>query len=219
MSVASITSNLPRHYDPLSASVLVLNRFFMAVRVVNIKRAFALLYKQVAEVVSVEDGSFATYDISTWLELSQMKETFEPERHEWIRTVRTSIAIPRVIRLLRFDRMPRHEVKLNRRNIFARDGSRCQYCGKRFPSSELSLDHVVPRSQGGKTTWNNLVCACVSCNAHKGGRTPREARMKLRKKPVRPKACPTIAQHASTPRYRDWQYFLDSAYWNVELRD
>ena len=110
MSVAFTATAFPRSYDPLSASVLVLNRFFMAVRVINIRRAFALLYKDVAEVVSVEDGSFATYDISTWVELSQMKQTFEPERHEWIRTVRTSIAVPRVIRLLRFDRLDRKSV-------------------------------------------------------------------------------------------------------------
>ncbi|MFZ9098645.1 MAG: HNH endonuclease, partial [Burkholderiaceae bacterium] len=69
--------------------------------------------------------------------------------------------------------------KFIRRNIFARDGSRCQYCGKRFPTSELSIDHVVPRSQGGKTTWTNVVTACRGCNHRKGNRTPEQARMPL----------------------------------------
>lgn len=205
--------------DPLSASVLVLNRFFMALRVVNIRRAFVLLYKQLAEVVAVEDGSFATYDFHTWTELSQYKQAFEPERHEWIHTVRMNIAVPRVIRLMDFDKVPRHEVKFNRRNIFARDNNRCQYCGRRFPTSELSLDHVLPKSQGGHSSWQNIVCACVKCNVRKGGRTPHQAHMKLVRRPVKPKACPTLRLHASSPRYRSWQVFLDNAYWNVELVD
>jgi 5-methylcytosine-specific restriction endonuclease McrA len=213
------TISAARPADPLSASVLVLNRFYMALRVVSIRRAFVLLYKRLAEVVSVEDDSFATYDFHTWTELSEYKREFEPAKHEWIHTVRLTIAVPRVIRLVAFDRVPRREVKFNRRNIFARDGNRCQYCGKRFPTSDLSLDHVIPRSRGGRTGWNNIVCACMRCNVRKGGRTPREAGLRLVRKPVRPKACPTITLHARSPRYRSWQMFLDHAYWNVELVD
>ena len=205
--------------DPLSASVLVLNKFFMALRVVNIRRAFVLLYKELAEVVSVEDGSFATYDFDSWTELSQYRELFEPNRHEWIRSVRLHIAVPRVIRLTGFEKMPRREAKFNRRNIFARDGNRCQYCGKKFPSIDLSLDHVIPKSRGGRAGWHNIVCACLSCNVRKGGRTPREAHMKLIRRPVKPKACPTLRMRAANPRYRSWQVFLDTAYWNVELVD
>ena len=205
--------------SPLNASVLVLNRLFMAVRVVNIRRAFQLLYKRMAEVVTVEDGSFATYDFTTWTELSQYKKIFEPAQHEWIHTVRLEIAVPRVILLLGFDRMPRNDVKFNRRNLFARDGNRCQYCGRKFASSELSLDHVIPRSRGGKTTWDNVVCACVRCNVRKGGRTPHEAGVRLVRAPQKPRACPTLRLHASSARYRTWQYFLDNAYWNIELVD
>ncbi len=83
--------------------------------------------------------------------------------------------MPRVIRLLAYDRLPKQTVRFNRRNLFARDNNRCQYCGKRFPTSELSLDHVVPRSRGGDTTWENIVCSCVACNVRKGGRTPTSA--------------------------------------------
>jgi len=210
---------VPRSPDPLSASVLVLNRLFMAVRVVNIRRAFTLLYKELAEVVSVEDGTYATYDFTSWTEVSQYKKLFEQADHEWIHTVRLAIAVPRVIRLLRFDKVPRREVRFNRRNIYARDGSRCQYCGKKFPTSELSLDHVIPKSRGGTMGWSNVVCACVLCNVRKGGRTPREAGMKLIRRPFMPKACPTISLHATSPRYRSWKHFLDAAYWNVELRE
>ena len=203
----------------LDASVLVLNRLFMAVRVIPARHAFVMLFKRVAEVVSVEDETYATYDFSSWTEVSQYRRQFQPEAHEWVRTVRFEIAVPRVIRLLTYDRLPKTRVRLNRRNLFARDASRCQYCGRKFRSSELSIDHVVPRSRGGRTMWTNVVCACMTCNVRKGGRTPDEAGMHLVQKPVQPRFSPVITLHASSERYRSWKQFLDAAYWHVELRD
>jgi len=126
--------------------------------------------------------------------------------------------VPRIMRLIFYDRLPRKDVKFNRRNIFARDGGRCQYCGKKFPSSELSLDHVLPRSQGGKTTWDNVVCCCLACNVRKGGRTPQQSHMKLIVKPHKPRRCPVINVKLSNVRYRSWKQFLDHAYWSVELK-
>jgi 5-methylcytosine-specific restriction endonuclease McrA len=128
------------------------------------------------------------------------------------------IAVPRIIRLLFYDRLPRTDVKFNRRNIFARDKNKCQYCGKHFPTSELSLDHVIPRTQGGKTTWENIVCACAACNVKKGGQIPREAGMKLIKKPTKPRHNPLVHVHLGHRRYRSWKQFLDHAYWSVELK-
>ena len=203
----------------LDASVLVLNRLFMAVRVIPARHAFVMLWKHVAEVVSVEDETYATYDFTSWTEVSQYRRQFQPAAHEWVRTVRFEIAVPRVIRLLTYDRLPKTRVRLNRRNLFARDASRCQYCGRKFRSSELSIDHVVPRSRGGRTTWTNVVCACMACNVRKGGRTPDEAGMHLVQKPVQPRFSPVITLHASSERYRSWKQFLDAAYWHVELRD
>ena len=78
-------------------------------------------------------------------------------------------------------------MKLNRRNLYARDANRCQYCGQRFPTKELTIDHIVPRMIGGEHSWQNLVCACVKCNARKGGRTPVQAKMRLVRGPVRQK--------------------------------
>ena len=135
-----------------------------------------------------------------------------------MRTVRFEIAVPRIIRLLGYDRLPRQDVKLNRRNIYARDHSMCQYCGKKFSTQELSLDHVMPRSMGGTTTWDNLVCACVYCNAKKGGRTPHQARMHLAKLPVKPKRNPVINVRLGNDKYASWKHFLDHAYWSVELK-
>lgn len=202
----------------LSSSVLVLNRLYMAVRVVNVRRAMSMLYRNMAEVISVEDGQYLSYDFGDWVEVSEFKSHFEPERHDWIRTVRFQIAVPRIVRLLRYDRVPRVRVKLNRRNLFARDQNHCQYCGRKFSSSELSLDHVIPRSQGGEATWQNLVCACMKCNVRKGGRTPRQAHMKLVAQPRRPSHSPVLTVKLSDSKYASWKQFLDYAYWNVELK-
>jgi 5-methylcytosine-specific restriction endonuclease McrA len=203
----------------LDAKVLVLNRFYSAIRVIDARRAFILLAKEIAEVVAVEDGSYVSYPFSTWAELSEFRKQFEEGDHDWVRTARISIAVPKIVRVLGYDRLPREQVKLNRRNIYARDGNRCQYCGKTFPTKELTLDHVKPRVQGGGNSWTNLVCACVKCNARKGGRTPEQAGVKLIRTPAKPKRNPAISLRLGSPKYESWKAFLDEAYWTVELSD
>jgi len=204
----------------LESSVLVLNRSYVAIHVVSVKRAFGLLCKSLAEVIHVgEDQSYQAYDFWTWKEFSELKAQIgEKEDADWVRTVSFEIMAPRVVRLLVYDRLPKRVVRFNRRNIFARDGNRCQYCGRKLPSSELSIDHVVPRSRGGQTVWNNVVCACVECNKRKGGRTPKEAGMRLVHKPVRPKRSPVIMLKLRLSKYETWKHFLDEAYWSVELQ-
>ncbi len=208
----------------LSANVLVLNRFYQAVRVVNVRRAFSLLFRDLAEVIHIETDEatgqhrWQNLGFTEWAELSELKRTFEPDQYDWIHTVRFQIAVPRIIRLLGYDKLPRQDVKFNRRNIYARDSNRCQYCGRKFPTTELSLDHVVPKSQNGKSTWENIVCCCVKCNVKKGGRTPEQARMHLITKPVKPKRSPVINIRLADERYQSWKQFLDTAYWSVELK-
>lgn len=202
----------------LDAKVLVLNRAFAAVRVVSARRAFVLLARDVAEVIDPTDGAYTNYDLTSWTELSELKYEFEPDAHDWVRTVRIDIAVPKIIRLIGYDKLPAQGVKLNRRNLFARDRNRCQYCGNLFPTSELSIDHVKPRTQGGPDTWENLVCACVKCNSKKGGRTPEEARMKLINKPKQPRRNPLISVRLGHEKYNSWKAFLDDAYWSVELK-
>jgi 5-methylcytosine-specific restriction endonuclease McrA len=204
--------------EALSASVLVLNRFYMAVHVVSVRRAFALLCRELAEVVHIEEGQYANYNFESWREISEMKARYKSEHEDWIRSVNFEIRVPRVIRLLFYDRLPKQTIRFNRRNIFARDANRCQYCGRRFPTSELSLDHVVPRSRGGETNWENIVCSCVKCNVKKGGRTPQEANMQLVKPPVRPKRSPLLSVKLGNPKYESWKTFLDNAYWSVDLK-
>ncbi|MEM7228202.1 MAG: HNH endonuclease [Planctomycetota bacterium] len=203
----------------LGENVLVLNRFYTAIRVVDARRAFTLLCKEAAEVIAVENGRYLNYDFQTWTAIANLQREFEPDAHTWLRTSRMYIAVPKIIRLFGYDRLPRQEVKLNRRNLYGRDGSRCQYCGKKFATKELTLDHVVPRVQGGQHTWENLVCACVRCNSKKGGRTPHQARMHLIRQPVRPKRNPAITLSLGKAKYASWKAFLNDAYWTVELRD
>lgn len=204
--------------DSLGSSVLVLNRTYLAVHVIGVRRAFSLLCRELAEVIHIEDGQYSNYDFPSWREVSEARSRFKEPHQDWIRSVNFEIQVPRVIRLLFYDRLPRQTVRFNRRNIFARDGNRCQYCGKRFITSELSLDHVKPRSQGGDTTWDNIVCCCVKCNVKKGGRTPEQAHMHLIRPPVKPKRSPLLSIKLGNPKYESWKSFLDSAYWSVDLK-
>ena len=202
----------------INCNVLVLNKHYLPIRIVNVKRAFSLLFRELAEVIHVENGHSLAYDFDSWVEISELSKEFEPYDHDWIRTVRFDIAIPRIVRLLLYDRLPKQQVKFNRRNIFARDNNRCQYCGKKFSTAELSLDHIVPRSRNGANSWENIVCSCMKCNVRKGGKTPTEAGMRLIAKPIKPRVSPVINIKLSDNRYRSWKQFLDHAYWNVELK-
>ena len=151
----------------LCAPVLALNRHFAPLRVVDVKRAMSLLVTGAAEVVDVEDRHFYTYDFRSWRELSELKAELEREKYDWLGLVKGELAVPNVIRLTHFNPYHRTRVPLSRRNIYLRDRNICQYCGRKFPTSELSLDHVFPRSRGGGSTWTNLVCACTDCNSRK----------------------------------------------------
>lgn len=103
-----------------------------------------------------------------------------------IHTVSRRLAVPSIVRLTVFVRFRRREAKFSRRNIYLRDGFRCQYCGDRPPVHELTCDHVIPRSRGGRTEWSNIVTCCIPCNRRKGGRTPAEAGLRLIHNPSQP---------------------------------
>ena len=207
--------------EALQSSVLVLNRSFVPLHLVTAQRAFGLLFKAVAEVVTLEDGQLELYNFETWQEVSAFKKQAGAldGDSEWISTIRFELQVPRVIRLQLYNNYPRRRVSFNRRNIFARDENRCQYCGRKYPTNELSLDHVVPLSRGGLTCWANIVCACTRCNARKGGRLPREASMKLIQTPYEPKSNPAFQVKIASPRYPSWKHFVDEAYWSVPLKD
>jgi 5-methylcytosine-specific restriction endonuclease McrA len=103
-----------------------------------------------------------------------------------VRSVRFSYLVPAVVRLVKYARQPRHDVRFTRQNIYLRDQYQCQYCGKKLQSEQLTYDHVIPRSRGGKTNWQNIVTCCHPCNKRKGGKTPEQAGLKLLRPPARP---------------------------------
>jgi 5-methylcytosine-specific restriction endonuclease McrA len=195
----------------LNTKVLVLNRSFLPVHITSVRRAFSLLYQGLAHAV---DQEYRTFDFESW---SQLSASVHDER---IGLVGRAIRVPRVILLLAYDRVPKRRVRFSRFNIYTRDRNTCQYCGQTFPRSELNLDHVVPRSRGGRSTWENVVCSCHECNRKKGGRTPEEAGMKLLRPPRRPEWTPFMLENFSLRRYKEWAPFLsvvDVSYWNTEL--
>ncbi len=192
----------------LDTNVLVLNRFYMAIRVVNVRRAMTLLYRECAEVIGHNEAQYVSYDFESWCEISQLASIEKQPGEDYIRAVGFEILAPRIVRLSRFDRMPQQTVRFNRKNLFTRDDHRCQYCGKNEPVHRLSLDHVIPRSHGGPTTWENVVCSCLRCNSRKGGRTPKQARMKLLSEPTKPRLNPLLAQSIEDPRYECWKTFI-----------
>ena len=193
----------------LNTKVLVLNRSYLPVHITSVRRALALLYQDIAQAV---DHEYRTFDFASWADLAADEDA--------IGLVGRAIRVPRVILLVAYDRVPRRYVRFSRFNIFARDQNLCQYCGRQFPRSELNLDHVVPRSKGGKSVWENVVCSCLRCNRLKGGNTPAEAGMRLVRQPFRPQWTPFMTETFSLRRYKEWLPFLsavDAAYWNTEL--
>lgn len=195
----------------LDTKVLILNRSYLPIHVTSVRRAFSLLYQGIARAVNEQ---YQTFDFDSWSDLSVSVND------ESIGMVNRAIRVPRVILLVSYDRIPKRHVRFSRYNIYARDKSTCQYCGRKLPRHELNLDHVIPRSLGGMSTWENVVCSCHECNRRKGGRTPEVAGMALLYKPVRPKWTPFMQETFNLTRYREWLPFLntiDVSYWNTEL--
>lgn len=196
----------------IEGPVLVLNRTFLPVQITSIKRAICLVFKGLAKVV---DSEYQLYDFESWSEIGL---ALGDER---IHMTHSAIKVPRVIMLQFYEKLPRRSVRLTRQNIYLRDKNMCQYCGVMFSRAELNLDHVVPISQGGKTTWTNVVCSCLRCNHKKGGRTPMQAGLKLLTQPAEP--AHSIFMHVSPkPHLLDaWRVYmnpLDFAYWCLELK-
>lgn len=165
---------------------LVLNQNYEPLNVCSVKRAFVLVYRGKAEVLEEGDEPISG----------------APLAHGGALTFPT----PSVIRLAHFVRRPHPRPRLTRREVFVRDGERCQYCGQR--GGQLTLDHVLPKHRGGQHEWENLVTACRSCNHRKGGRTPEEARMALLTEPRRPSTHPAAMYAPYLTRYTEWRPFL-----------
>jgi 5-methylcytosine-specific restriction endonuclease McrA len=197
----------------ISNPVLVLNRNWQPIHVCTVKRAMKLVANEYncgtpkARVINCDDESFQMMDWADWAEL------LPRDADEGLRSMNLIFRVPEVIALSRYDGYPINKVHFSRRMLYKRDHFECQYCGEKPKTSELTLDHVMPKSRGGKTTFDNCVLACVTCNFKKADRTPKEAHMKLRRKPKRP-------QHnllKGDYRIKSWEQFLGAAYWMAEM--
>jgi len=185
---------------------LVLNKAWQPVNIVGMRRALTLMFQGHAQVVHAEaDGAHRVFTLAEWMDYSER----HPDAARSIRAVRLALLAPSVLLLTEFDRLPRREVRFCRRNVYLRDGHRCQYCGRVFSPGELTLDHVVPRELGGRTTWENIVTACARCNARKANRLPLQAGMTPRKAPARPRWRAFLSVLADTEREGAWQPFIN----------
>ncbi len=162
------------------SAVLVLNQDFTPISICTVQRAFLLVFLNKAEMLSEKPDAS-------------------------LRSINQHFPFPSVIRILQYAHIPYKGVVLTRHNVFKRDGFLCQYCGD---NKELTLDHLVPRSKGGKSTWTNLVTACKSCNARKGDYSPDQAGLRLVRKPIKPSYVMFLRATTSEMR-QDWIPFLD----------
>lgn len=194
---------------------LVVNKNFCAVSVTTWKNAMSLLYQGVADAI---DDDYMMYSFEDWKELSKLMKKFP---NGFVRTVKDQIAVPEIIRLRNFEKLPKRAVKFTRRNIYKHYNYRCCYCGNTFHTSKLNLDHVIPKSRGGKTNWENIVTSCLPCNTKKRNRTPEEAGMRLLTHPTRPKwkGNKSVLEINSNIEIKlSWQKIIDAAYWDQELK-
>jgi len=201
--------------ERMSASVLteptlVLNRNWLPIRVCSARRALTLAFKDLARIIG--PNSYALHDFVSWSDLAV------PQGDPCIQTVSLRLRIPEVIVLRWCDRFLRPRVVFSRRNLFRRDANTCQFCGKRKPTESLSIDHIVPRSLGGESSWSNCVVACLDCNSRKGNRTLKVAGMRCIRVPKEPPAHAAFTLHLSK-RKASWEQFVSEAYWNVELQN
>jgi 5-methylcytosine-specific restriction endonuclease McrA len=190
----------------LTYKVLVLNRLWQAVNIVGVQRAFCLLLQDHAQVIHTGDGSFQVMDSAAWLEHSELDAPGDSDAY--VQTVRLRVRVPKVLLLRNYDQLPVKEVRFTRDNLFERDHYRCQYCGNHFPDHQLNMDHVIPRAKGGRTSWENIVTACIPCNTRKADRLPHQASMHLMKKPERPRFRPFISSLIDQTYDADWEHFI-----------
>lgn len=183
----------------LEQRALVLNRSWIAIGTTTVRAALCLMHRAAAHAVEPAQGTI--HDFDSWSRLSVL------DAEPCVRTVRYRLRAPEVLLLARYDAVPRRRISFSRRNVYRRDRFTCQYCGARPSDDALTVDHVIPRSRGGKTTWTNCVVSCARCNRRKSNRTPEESGVRLIHPPQEPtwSPCLTIPHDQ---RRRSWDPFI-----------
>ena len=195
----------------LQRPTLVLNRRWTPIRTAPVQEAIGLVAKGTAMII--EPDSFEAHDLLSWNDVSRVRARLG---EGLIRSPRLALVPPEVILLTTYEGEGGRAVVFSRKNLFKRDRYTCQYCGIQPGPEELTVDHVVPRSRGGTSTWENCVLACVECNKRKADRTPAQAGLKMRKTPRKP-SWKALVQVPARDRRESWDKFLSRAYWEIEL--
>lgn len=195
--------------------VLVLNKNWTPVGTITLQDAITKVFSTYddgtpkARIIEPE-----TFQLFTWEDWSKLRPLATDEK---IAASNMFFKIPEIILLSKFEKLPKPKVHFSRRTLYKRDRMMCQYCGSTPGSEELTIDHVLPRAQGGLTTWENCVLACVDCNRTKANRTPKQANMMLRTVPKKPD--PKFFRFDTIKPVKSWETFLGEAYWTVELEN
>lgn len=193
----------------LARDTLVLNRSWMAIATTPVRHALTLVFT--GSALAIQPETFETHSFESWSGLHV------PKGEPAVSTVNMVLRVPEVIVLRHYAGIPRQVLPFTRRNLVRRDQSTCQYCGRRPGTAELSIDHVVPRSRGGDTSWENCVLACVHCNRRKGSKLAHDAGMRLLRKPHVPQWSP-IFEVAGTHQREAWRRFVADKHWQQRER-
>jgi len=184
-------------------NVLILNKHWIPINTTTAKHSFALMYTHNARGMMIEEDKLVPLEWREWISL----EVNENDRK--VKTVRGFVKIPTVIVLNHYDKIPRQIIKFTQKSLWERDNFTCQYTGKKVTRTNGNIDHIIPRSQGGKTSWENCVIAHKEINAIKADRTPEQAGLKLLKKPSAPRFMPVSFYIKNKDEIQDWDLFLN----------
>jgi 5-methylcytosine-specific restriction endonuclease McrA len=189
-----------------TVKTLALNKSYIPIRILTPQEAICKFYAGSCEAIIVKDGVYNAFNFNDWLKLSTTNNW--PAYQKFIMAVTQRIAIPLVIRYLRYDLIPKQTLRLSKKNIYTRDKYTCYICGKRFTEKQLSTDHIIPISRGGKNDWLNLITCCKKCNGEKGNMLLSEMRIKPKFLPFKPSSANIVRlKNENSYGYEEWKYF------------
>lgn len=185
-------------------SVLILNKNWLPINVTSIKHSLSLLFSNNAKGLIVNNNETRVLE---WTEWCLLKDTGE----ESISTSRGPIKVPKIIILNWYDKIPRQRIKFTQRNLWERDNFTCQYTGKKLSKATGTIDHIIPKSRGGKTTWENCVLAHKEINAQKADKTLEQTGLRLLKTPLAPRVMPVSFYIRNRYNVKEWNLFLQNS--------
>jgi 5-methylcytosine-specific restriction endonuclease McrA len=184
--------------------VLVLNKSWMAINTSTVRHAVSLMFAGQARGILISDNKIQALNWEEWTNITVSEE------EEAIKTVTQKIKLPSIVVMNFCDKIPKQIIKFTQNNLWERDNFTCQYTGKKVTRQTGNIDHIIPKSLGGKTCWENCVIACKDINAQKSDKTPEQAGLKLIKKPTRPRIMPVSFFIKNKEKNLDWNWFLHS---------